>query len=195
MLIIRCNADMQWSVLHPFLTRSIHKRIMFSKKLDLLCILAVVAVLQVKSQVRTDLTIQQAPVKVTVKQDLKFGTFTQGASGGSITLLPEGTRLAGGTVIPLNFGGTYMPLLLEIEGPKGSIVSIVADDRTILTGSNGGMMKLKLGNSIPSMPFIILEDAPAKSIVKIGAELIVGNLIESPPGNYSGSLNISFVVE
>lgn len=168
---------------------------MFSTKIYMLCILAVAAVLQAKSQVRTEIINQQSPVKVTVKQDIGFGAFTIGASGGSITLTPQGTRLASGAIVLLNFGGTYTPLLLEIEGPKGSIVSIVADDKTILTGSNGGTMKLKIGNSIPSMPFIISEDAPAKSIVKIGAELIAGNLTESPPGNYSGSLNISFMVE
>lgn len=171
------------------------QNLMFSHKAFLLGILAVVAGLNAKGQIKAVFPASQSTVKVTVKQDVQFGAFTQGVAGGSITILPEGTRVASGSVIPLNFGGTYVPLILEIEGPKGSIVSMLGDQRIILTGSNGGTMKLKLGNSFPAIPFIILEDAPAKSIVKIGAELIVGNLIESPPGNYSGSLNISFVVE
>lgn len=143
----------------------------------------------------TRVAVNTEAVKVNVVQQLSFGAFTQGSSGGSIHVLANGTRTALGTVVPLNFGTTYMPLILEIEGPRGAIVSMLTDEKNELTGSNGGSMKLRLTGSNPSMPFIITNDAPAKSIIKIGAELIVGNATESPPGNYSGSLNISFIVE
>ncbi|RYD70019.1 MAG: DUF4402 domain-containing protein [Sphingobacteriales bacterium] len=143
----------------------------------------------------TNIKVNTTAVRVNVRQQLNLGAFTQGASGGSIQVLADGTRTAAGTVVPLNFGSGYMPLILEIEGPRGAIVSMLTDDKTELTGSNGGSMKLRLTGANPSMPFIITNDAPAKSVIKIGAELIVGNSTESPPGNYSGSLNISFVVE
>jgi len=132
---------------------------------------------------------------VTVKQEFNFGAFTQGPSGGTISILPDGLRTASGSVVPLNFGATYLPLVLEIEGPKGSVVSMLAQDIALLTGSNGGVMRLRVKNSYPAMPFIITDDAPAKSIIKIGADLIVGNSSESPPGNYIGTLNISFIRE
>lgn len=169
---------------------------MFRYKSLLLIVLASLYFLQGKcQQVALSITASGTALKVTVRQEISFGAFTQGASGGSITISPEGTRIASGTVVPLNFGSTYLPLILEIEGPKGSIVSMLTDETTLLTGSNGGVMKLKLRRSNPMMPFIISEDALAKSVIKLGAELVAGNLIESPPGNYSGSLHISFVVE
>jgi len=56
-------------------------------------------------------------------------------------------------------------------------------------------MKLKLLDINNSMPFIITNEAPAKNLVTIGAELIVGNMSESPPGNYSGSLYLSFLTD
>jgi hypothetical protein len=108
--------------------------------------------------------------------------------------LPDGTRLGSGTVVPLNFGAGSAALILEIQGPKGSIVSMLSET-TSLTGSNGGSMLLKIRETYPAMPFIITEDAPAKSVIKIGAELMVGNAQQAPPGNYTGSLNVSFVVE
>lgn len=172
------------------------QRISFSFKICLLTGLAALFFAQAKSQqLKVDAAKLSPVLKVNVRQELQLGAFTQGSSGGSIRVQPDGTRTATGTVVPLNFGASYMPLVLEIEGPKGSIVSMLADEVTILTGSNGGMMRLKLAGSNPALPFIITDDPPAKNVITIGAELIVGNSQESPPGNYSGSLNISFVVE
>ena len=168
----------------------------FPSKCFLLILLAGLFFAPAKSQQATvGIVIKETALKVTVKQELSLGAFTQGASGGSISILPEGTRVASGAVVPLNFGASYLPLILEIEGPKGAIVSMLSDEYSVLTGSNGGAMRLKLKGSNPLIPFIITEDAPAKSIIKLGAELIVGSSTESPPGNYSGNLNISFVVE
>ena len=143
----------------------------------------------------TKILVNTPTVRVLVKQQLSFGAFTQGPAGGSVTLMADGSRAASGSVVPLNFGSVYMPLVLEIEGPKGAIVTMLADEKNVLTGSNGGVMSLRLKSSNPVMPFIITEDAPAKSIITIGAELFVGSSTESPPGNYNGSLNISFIVE
>ena len=170
------------------------QRLMFSNRAIMLSMLGFLYVLNGNSQVRSILPPSQSAVKVIVKQDLQIGAFAQGSAGGTIQLMPDGSRHSSGTVIPLNFGAAYMPLILEIEGPKGSVISIL-EESTVLTGSNGGSMKLKLRNSQPAMPFIIMEDAPAKSIVTIGAELTAGNMVQSPPGNYSGNLAISFVVE
>ena len=172
------------------------QRIRFCFKIYLLTALAGIFFIEGKSQ-QTGLSISSGSpaLKVMVRQELQLGTFTQGSSGGSIVISPDGFRTGNGTVVPLNFGAAYAPLILEIEGPKGSIVSMLANETTVLTGSNGGVMRLKITESSPPLPFVIREDPPAKHIIKIGAELKVGNSIESPPGNYSGSLNISFIME
>ncbi len=170
--------------------------ILFRYKIQLLVVMACLCLMQVKAQqVGVSVSTSNPSLKVSVMQEISFGAFAQGNSGGSITISAEGTRWASGTVVPLNFGAAYLPLILEIEGPRGSIVSMLTNETILLTGSNGGTMKLKLSASNPAMPFIITDDAPSKSIIKIGAELIAGNANVSPPGNYSGSLNISFVVE
>ena len=164
-------------------------------KYCLLVILAGMFFLKGQCQVSTGTSGTDAALKVTVIQELQLGAFTQGNAGGSISVSTEGTRSVSGTVIALNFGSNYFPLVLEIEGPKAAIVSMLAGETSILTGSNGGTMRLKIKETNPRVPFVINEDAPAKSIIKIGAELIVGNSLESPPGNYSGSLHISFIME
>lgn len=170
--------------------------ILFRYKMQLLVVMASLCFVQANSQqVGISVSAISTSLKVSVRQEISFGAFAQGNAGGSVTISAEGTRWASGAVVPLNFGAAYLPLILEIEGPRGSIVSMLSDETTILTGSNGGTMKLKLIASNPAMPFIITEDAPAKSIVKIGAELIVGNAAMSPPGSYTGTLNLSFIVE
>ncbi|MBC7936970.1 MAG: DUF4402 domain-containing protein [Rhizobacter sp.] len=171
------------------------QRILFRYKTCLLVIVAGLFFLKGECQLKLNLSTNEAALKVTVRQELQLGAFTQGSSGGSISVSPQDIRSASGTVIPLNFGSNYHALVLEIEGAKGAIVSMIAGETIVLTGSNGGTMRLLIKGTSPLMPFVINEDAPAKSVIKIGAELIAGNSIESPPGNYSGSLNISFIVE
>ncbi len=172
------------------------KGINFLFKSQLLILLICLCFLTGNSQqVALLVTTNETALHVTVKQEINFGAFTQGPSGGIISLTPEGLRTASGSVVPLNLGATYLPLIVEIEGPKGAIVSMLAEETILLTGNNGGTMKLKIRSTIPAIPFMITDDAPVKNILKIGADLIVGNLTESPPGNYSGTLNISFVKE
>ncbi|RYY64102.1 MAG: DUF4402 domain-containing protein [Chitinophagaceae bacterium] len=171
-------------------------RIHFSYRQCLLLVLLSGCFLQAKSQqLGLAISTSSPALRVQVRQELQFGAFTQGTAGGTVEILPEGSRMATGTVVPLNFSANVTSLILEVEGPKGAIVSMLAGEVSVLTGSNGGIMKLRLKQSHPLMPFIIMEEAPARTIINIGAELIVGNLQESPPGNYSGSLNISFIVE
>ncbi len=172
------------------------KGIIFSYKLLLIVLLACGCFVQAASQqIGVVVTTNETALQVTVRQEINFGAFAQGASGGIISISPEGVRNGTGSVVPLNFGASYQPLILEIAGPRGSIVSMLAQETTLLTGSNGGTIRLKIARSNPSMPFIITDDAPNKSSIKIGAELIIGNATVSPPGNYSGTLNISFVRE
>lgn len=172
------------------------KGIIFRYKSQLMIALACLCFVRGESQqVGVVVTTSETALQVTVRQEMNFGAFAQGSFGGNLSISPEGMRTASGSVVPLNFGATYLPLILEIEGPRGAILSILAQETTLLTGSNGGTIKLKITSSNPALPFIIADDAPAKTILKIGAELIIGNVTDSPPGNYSGTVNISFVRE
>ncbi|RZL15246.1 MAG: DUF4402 domain-containing protein, partial [Pedobacter sp.] len=52
-------------------------------------------------------------LKITVRQELNFGAFTQGPSGGNILISPEGVRSGTGSVVPLNLGDAPTALILE----------------------------------------------------------------------------------
>ncbi len=136
----------------------------------------------------------QETFKVNIIQLLQFGFFAQGKSGGTVNIAADGSRTASGTVIPLNFGFSYSQMILEIEAPAGTIVSVLGGTSK-LTGSNGGTMFITTGNSSPVSPFYITDGAPSKTYLNIGAVLTVGNGSESPAGNYEGNVYISFMVE
>lgn len=132
---------------------------------------------------------------VTTLQDIQFGYFTQGPTGGAISVSADGTRSVTGSVIPLNFGNNYFQAIFEIEAPLGSIISMASGQNAILNGSNGGSMSLQIDNSIPASPFYTTVTPPAKTQVNVGATLVVGNSLGSPPGNYTGSVYVLFIVE
>ena len=164
-------------------------------KLIFICICMLQAFL-LQAQSFTDSAFNtKAQFKVEVKQPFQFGTYAQGSTGGDIIIGPDGSRSVTGTIIPLNFGSVYAPLILEIEAPKGSIISIFSSGNNTLTGSNGGKMLLQLGNTEPASPFYITKEAPEKTYLTVGGILSVGNAANSPAGNYSGNLYISFIVE
>lgn len=125
-------------------------------------------------------------------QNLSFGAFTQGSSGGTIIINNDGSRNASGTIVPLNLGAAYFQAIFEVEAPEGTVISILNGPDAILTGSNGGSMSLKIGNSDPASPFISTVVPPLKTQISVGGTLTVGTPQQSPPGNYSGTFYITF---
>jgi hypothetical protein len=125
-------------------------------------------------------------------QNMSFGAFSQGNNGGTVQISAAGVRTVTGSVVPLNFGVQYGQAIFEIEAPAGTIISIVNGPDATLTGSNGGTMSLHLGNSDPASPFNTTVTPPARTRVNIGATLTVGNATVSPPGAYTGTIDISF---
>lgn len=136
------------------------------------------------------------PITVTVtSQQLSFGAFTMGSSGGSVTINPDGTRASTGDVILLSLGYTYSAALIEITGNAGTVVSVLNGPDVTLPGSGGGSMVLTLGASSPASPFVIPSDPPVPLLLYIGGSLGVGPPASNPPGNYSGTFNITFIQE
>lgn len=137
----------------------------------------------------------KAQVSVYTSQNLSFGAFSHGSSGGSVIIAPSGTRSVTGDVIAVNLGFQYLPAIFEVEVPLNSIVNISNGPNVELTGSNGGSMTLSIGNSDPVSPFVSTASAPAKNSIKIGATLTVGGPSANPPGTYSGSFSVTFIQE
>ena len=156
-----------------------------NRSVDLSLIMLLTFILSVTS-------IQAQTVTVYTVQNIGFGAFTTGNNGGTVKISPSGVRTVTGTVIPLNFGVQYRPAIFEIEAPAGTIISFANSLNATLTGSNGGTMSLHLDDSDPLMPFNTIVTPPARMQLKMGGTLTVGNTSVSPPGNYTGTVNITF---
>jgi hypothetical protein len=140
------------------------------------------------------------PIKVFVSptQGLLFGAFSHGPSGGTLSVSPSGIRSASGSVIQLSLGYIFSPAIFQVEGIKGTVISITDNSSTAftLTGSNGGTLTLHLGtpqtNTDCGTPFVLNAEAPLRMEVRIGGTLTVGNSGANPPGNYSGTFTVTF---
>jgi len=137
------------------------------------------------------------PIKVNVvtTQGLSFGAFTHGSVGGTITVSPTGSRSTTGDVVALNLGYTYTPALFEISADPGTIINILNGSNATLTGPPGGSLTLQIGSSNPSSPFITTAASTSKTLLSVGGTLLVGSPIANPPGNYSGTFNITIIKE
>lgn len=149
-----------------------------------------------KCQLGADSLIKANEIfKVSVKQPFAFGTYSQGNAGGQVNIEPDGTRTVTGTLLPLNMGSVFHPLVIEVEAPRGSIVTMLSSGIQTLYGSNGGTMLLRMGNILPGNPFYINNDPPQTNLLFVGGVLSVGDAATTPAGHYSGDFFISFIME
>lgn len=125
-------------------------------------------------------------------QNLSFGAFAQGSSGGTVVVSNTGIRTETGSVVSLNLGAQYYQAIFEIEAPVGTIISISNGPDATLTGSNGGIMILRLGSSYPAVPLSTTVSPLGRTVINIGGTLTVGNPGATPPGNYTGTFFITF---
>ena len=135
------------------------------------------------------------PVEVTVVQNLGFGAFAQGAIGGSVTINTASLRSSSGDIILLNLGYIFAAASYRLVANAGTVISILNGPNVSLPGSNGGSMTLQIGASDPASPFVIMTIPPAFTSMNVGGTLTVGNPGSNPPGNYSGSFDVTFVQE
>jgi hypothetical protein len=138
------------------------------------------------------------PVVITVNhsQPLAFGAFTPGVSGGTITVSPDGgTRTSTGTVIPLNMGLVYTPAMFYVRANPGTVISLLSGPPAVLSGSNGGTLSLQLDDTFPASPFVTSVPYQQQTTVLLGGTLTVGTIASNPAGNYSGTVDVTFVQE
>lgn len=129
---------------------------------------------------------------VNTTQDLSFGAFTQGSTGGTVTVQTDGSRTTTGSVVGLSLGYLYYQAIFEVEASIGTIISITNGPNSSLTGSNGGSMTLEIGASNPNSPFVSSVEPPGKNLINIGGILTVGDMATSPPGSYTGTFHVTF---
>jgi hypothetical protein len=133
-------------------------------------------------------------VTVNLSQNLSFGAFYIGGTGGTVIISPTGSRSSTGDLVLLSMGYTFNSGLYDVIANPGTLVSILNSPDAILTGSNGGEMTLQIGGYYPS-PFIVTTSPPTPTILSVGGTLIVGSSGSNPPGSYSGTFDITFVQE
>ena len=134
------------------------------------------------------------PPSITVTGDLSFGAFYHGAAGGTVIISPAGARTSTGDIVLLGMGYSYSPARFNIYSNAGTIISILNGPDVQLSWS-GFTMNLNIGTSFPASPFVNSNPYSVPTELTVGATLTVGNSVSNPPGTYTGSFNITLVVE
>lgn len=165
------------------------------KFLLLLCLFGISATCKAQGDPTDSIPDDPGALSVYSIQDMHFGAFSHGISGGSILISPAGMRSSSGSIMELDFGIDYYEAIFETAAPLGAIISISNGPDATLTGSNGGSMLLTLGDSYPAAPFTNTIASPARTAIHIGGALTVGNSAANPPGVYSGSFYVTFNLE
>jgi len=134
------------------------------------------------------------PVVINVTaQTLSFGAFAHGAVGGTVSISSGGIRSSTGDVILLSLGYPFSTTLYEVIANPGTIISILNGPNVSLPGSNGGSITLTIGASDPVSPFVTSTPPPLPTYLNIGGTISIGNTAANPPGDYSGTYDITFV--
>lgn len=137
------------------------------------------------------------PVVITgnASQPLSFGAFSPGASGGTVTVSPNGTRSASGSVILFSLGYVYSPAMFHVRANQGTVLSVLIPPPAILTGSGGGTLSLQVAGTLPASPFVTTLPWPQLTTLLIGGTLTIGNIAANPPGTYTGTYSITVIRE
>jgi hypothetical protein len=123
---------------------------------------------------------------------MNFGAFYQGFSGGTAIIYANGSRSSTGDVHLLMLGFSFYPAIFEVDANVGTVVTITNGPDAVLSGSNGGSMKLHIGDAFPVSPFITSIAPSGRTQVRIGGILTVGNPGANPVGAYNGSFTVTF---
>jgi len=137
------------------------------------------------------------PVVITgnASQPLAFGAFSPGAAGGTVTVSPDGTRTAGGSVILFSLGYVYTPAMFDLRANQGTVLSVLIPPPAILTGSGGGTLSLQVGGTLPASPFVTTLPWPQQTTLLVGGTLTIGNITTNPAGTYTGTYSITLIRE
>lgn len=127
-------------------------------------------------------------------QQLSFGSFTTGTSGGTVIISPEGFRSSTGSVILM--GGNFNQAIFEVKLIPGRLVQIVLGPQTQLTRvGGGGSMSMEVGPTDRGNSFVTTGGHPFINRVNVGGTLTVGSTATNPAGNYEGQFSVTFIQE
>jgi Domain of unknown function (DUF4402) len=127
-------------------------------------------------------------ISVSKVQNLTFGSFCTGSTGGKVIVPSNGSRSKTGTVILIP-SHTGSPAIFQVRATTIRSISISISNIVSLTDGFGHSMALQVNNFYPASPFIPII---GYNNVKIGGTITVGTQASNPAGNYSGSFRVTF---
>jgi hypothetical protein len=89
----------------------------------------------------------------------------------------------------------YTPAMFYVRANPGTVLSLLIGPPINISGSNGGFISLQLDNTYPASPFVTTLPYQQQTTVLLGGTLTVGTIGANPPGNYSATINVTFVQE
>jgi hypothetical protein len=124
-------------------------------------------------------------------QELSFGSFSTGVSGGTVIINPSGFRSSTGSVILLGSG--FYPAIFDIRLVPGRMVQITLGQVAQLQRlGGGGSMTMQIGPTDKGSSFVTSGGHPFRNPVAIGGTLNVGSDAANPPGEYQGYFYVTF---
>lgn len=135
-------------------------------------------------------------LQVYANQELAFGSFFAGTSGGTVTISPTGTRSVSGTVIELA-QSPGSPAIFDLRLVPGRIVHIVfpGSAQLVRKGGGGVLMLTDFTTDKPGNSFVTTAAHPFINPVQVGATLNVRGPNENESGDYMGTFNVTFIQE
>lgn len=131
------------------------------------------------------------PPSITLTRDLSFGAFYS-ATGGTVTVDQDDTRTSFNVTL-FTFSNSSAARF-NIYSNRGTIISILnVPDFQLTNGSYS--MTVSITATDPLLPFVNNNIYMVPAELTMGATLSVGSPAANPPGTYSGTFNVTLVVE
>ncbi|MFC4871135.1 DUF4402 domain-containing protein [Negadavirga shengliensis] len=134
-------------------------------------------------------------IQVYNEQPLSFGSFIVKDAGGTVHVSYSAERTATGDIILINQSENFSPLVYGIEAPIGTLIHIQNGPDMKMYGDNGGELTVSLGASDKGTSFVSTVAPPDRNLVYIEATISVNSRNITPPGNYAGSVSVTFIQE
>ena len=117
---------------------------------------------------------------------LNFGRFTPETGGGSITLSPEGIRMANGNVKLVD--GAYSQAIFTITGSGNNTLDVILPSTPQYLYHFNSINKMYIDRWTYSIP----KTSSDEVIINIGASLNFGSMDSNPAGMYQGTYQVIF---
>lgn len=131
------------------------------------------------------------PPSITLTRNLSFGAFYT-TTGGTVTVDQYDTRTSFN--VTLFTFSSISAARFNIYANRGTIINILnIPDFQLTNGSYSMTVSITATN--PLLPFVNDNTYVVPTVLTMGATLTVGAPVSNPPGNYSGTFDVTLVIE